>query len=524
MRTSRSSSFLPRPLRAPVVCLVVLLLGLQSCSVKVQKRMLVQPREYATLDRKSPFLKAHIKNGDLLVLSDWSVDKAGTEVSGTGQRFNPDRVQADSGSFTLPIDSVALFETNTLHTSGAVTALSMVTGVTAILAVICLASPKTCFGSCPTFYVSDGVNDLLQAEGFSSSVAPSLERRDIDALYRARPASPELRITMKNEALETHVIRYADILVAPRPEGGRIVATSDGQFYQARCLAPPTWAVGDEGDCRWLLTDLDGYERFSLTDSTDLAARETIELLFDSPSAGPTGLVIGSRQSLLTTFLFYQTLAYMGTQAGYWIATLERHPEWKGKIDGGIGEQLGWIEVQVIDSLENWTTVGFTRETGPLATDVRLVPLPAFGHSPARVRLRLTKGHWRIDYVALAELGTRVNPVRIAPSTVLRGGMTDETATQLLRDTLAPLVTMPGDEYTLVYQLPEDPQGSELFLVSKGYYLEWMRQEWLADEDQGKAMRMFVNPSQAMHDLAPEFKKVERDIEAQFWGSRYARP
>ncbi len=45
-----------------------------------------------------------------------------------------------------------------------------------------------------------------------------------------------------------------------------------------------------------------------------------------------------------------------------------------------------------------------------------------------------------------------------------------------------PIVTLPGDAYQLAYRLPEHPERYELFLESRGYYLEWMRREWMADE------------------------------------------
>ena len=510
--------------RSAVALALSALLVMQGCAAKVQKRQVTEPRSYRLLDRASPYLKAHLKSGNLVVFSQWTVDTTAVAVSGAGKRFDPNRVGLDSGQIILRIDSVALFETNRVQTSRAVAMLAVLTGVTALFAIVCISDPKTCFGSCPTFYVTDGNQPLLQAEGFSSSVSPALERRDIDALYRAQPSGRELAVVMKNEAMETQVIRYADILAVPREGTQRVFATADGEFYQAVRVMAPASVIASEGDCTDLVYAFDGNERFSLADSTDLATRETIDLQFDSIPSSPCGLVIGSRQTLLTTFLFYQTLAYMGTQASAWMATLERNKEWTKSLYGGLGESLGWIEVQVPDPGGDWKTVGMTRETGPLAADVRMVPLPELPRGSNQVRLRLTKGHWRLDYLALAELGKRIEPTRITPHTVYRFGLTDSVALGIMQDTLAPLVTMPGDEYKLVYELPEDFDQYELFMMSKGYYLEWMRQEWLAEENSHKAILMFTHPDQAMRLLAPEFKKVEPVIEANFWGSRYARP
>ena len=86
------------------------------------------------------------------------------------------------------------------------------------------------------------------------------------------------------------------------------------------------------------------------------------------------------------------------------------------------------------------------------------------------------------------------------------------------------LVTVRGDRYDLTYRLPGDARGYELFVESRGYYLEWMRQEWEADENLTLAMRMFRDPERALRALAPEFKRREASMEALFWGSRYAHP
>ena len=190
----------------------------------------------------------------------------------------------------------------------------------------------------------------------------------------------------------------------------------------------------------------------------------------------------------------------------------------------GIGQKLGWIEVLVQDSSGSWYPVGRSGETGPMGTDVRLIPLPQLPAGETKIRLRLTRGHWRLDWTALAELEKRVEPIRLQPSLVRKEGRLDEETRKLLLDSAQVLVTFPGDEYTLVYRLPEDFSRYELFLESRGYYLEWMRREWLAEEDFSKAAMMFFNPDSALRTLAPEFKKVEAKMEGQFWGSKYVRP
>src|SRR5690606_41304072 len=83
------------------------------------------------------------------------------------------------------------------------------------------------------------------------------------------------------------------------------------------------------------------------------------------------------------------------------------------------------------------------------------------------------------------------------------------------------LITLPGDSYFLNYELPDDYKNYELFMQSKGYYLEWMREEWLPEENPLKVYQMFYNPKQFFKDLAPQYKLIEAGMEETFWRSKY---
>src|SRR5207237_1242429 len=153
------------------------------------------------------------------------------------------------------------------------------------LTAFCLTHTKSCFGSCPTFYVGKE----LMAEGFSEAIAPSLEETDLDALYRLRPRSRELTVRIKNEALETHVVKAVRLVAARRPAGGRVFATPRGELWQAPRVLEPSACRAAEGDCLAQVRAFDGLERQSPADARDLAAREEIELEFPDPGARRLG-------------------------------------------------------------------------------------------------------------------------------------------------------------------------------------------------------------------------------------------
>jgi hypothetical protein len=495
---------------------VALALGV-ACVQRIERK--VGPT-LETVDMRAPYLKIHMKDGDLYVLKNWTIDEQHRAVTGTGERRGTDRVPGVTTTHRVHWDDVALYETNTIVSSPGVASMAVLTGLSVVASVACIANPKACFGSCPTFYaVSDDGVEVLQGEGFSDAISPSLEKHDIDALWLTTGAGGRFTLKVTNEAYETHVIKAADVLAVPRPPGGRVLAT-DEVLYVASAVVAPT-ACDDGGEaCDELVRAVDGRERTSLTDGEDLAARETIDLAFPPSGGGQAAVVIGARQTLVTTFLMYQGLAYLGTQAGAWLAELERGGIMSRAGGRALQDLVGGIEVQV-ERDGTWTTAGTVYETGPLATDVHLVLLPP-GEPGARIRLRLPKGGWRIDHVALATITGPAEPIRISPTTIT-GVLGREFAADRVAATAFPIVTLPGDAYELVYDLPAG-DGYELFIDSRGYYLEWMRQQWLHEEQPLAAMKMFVTPGQALRDLAPAFKRLEPDAEALFWSSRYARP
>jgi len=505
---------------------ITVILSLNQCAPRYQQRLkkdLKETSQIKEIDKKSPYLKIHMLNGQLYILSGWRVEEGNESVTGSGQLLDFNRKPVDRGSFTIPLSQVALFETNVLESSKAVLAMTMLTVPSFLLTAYCIANPKACFGSCPTFYAWDGEKMIVQAEGFSSSVCPALEATDIDALYRAKPRNQDFEVRVTNEAFETHVIRFANILAVPRDQKSRVFTSLEGTFWQARTVYEPKKCTAQEGDCLDAVQYYDALERFSRADAHDLAQSETIDIEFDGISKGQFGFFVGYRQTLLTTFLFYQGLAYMGDSAGHLLAELERGDNQTFEYANSIGDVLGGIKVFVEDGDNNWILAGEIRETGPIATDIRMVLLPEINNPPNKIRLQMTQGLWRIDYIGLAELISQVEPIRIEPSAVFREGRNDETAKKDLLSPCDALVTMPGDELTLIYSLPDSSEFYELFLESRGYYIEWMRPSWFKEKNLFKTLMMFKEPEKYLKVMAPEFKRIESQMEDVFWRSKYVR-
>lgn len=517
--------------------LLLLALSASQLGCKTAYRASFQkPAERSKLPRADAFLKVHTHNGDVYVLADWKVDEAAKRYRGRGIRYNSLRRVVGKGRFSVPFKRAVLLETNQPErispNAVQVAIMAVVTGASLTVSALCIAYSKVCFGSCPTFYAHDGEVLALQAEGFSRSVAKVFERTDLDALYTAKPRGRTLRLRMTNEALETHAVRSVAVLALPRPVGGRVLRAGR-TFYPANGIESARSCRFEGGDCRSLLAHADSKELMTPTDPTNLATRETNELGFSTLArsqgesrgahTGRLGIVLRARNSLVNTFLFYQVLAYMGRKAGAWIALLERG----GKLSDGVlsrfAELLGEIRVSVLTRSRGWVKAGAFAEIGPIARDVQLVVLPEDVQTPVRVRLDLAKGYWKLDQVALAQLGKPRKPRRLEPKRVRDGkGRVDEKARALLRDPDRYLFTMPGAVYDLDFELPALPAGQrhELLLESRGYYYEWIRHKWLAEESTDELLRVIVDPEGFLRRMAPNYKRMESGVERIFWRSR----
>lgn len=478
--------------------------------------------------KNKPFLKAHMKNGDLWILYDaWTVDTVQNLLNGQGVQYNHNRTQIGSGQASIPIQEVLIFETNQQlkgKENGRIAALAILGALNVAGAISCQSNPKACFGSCPTFYQNE--NDdfhFADAEGFSNAIAPSLEYSDIDALNNAPLKSKHFSLTMKNEALETHCVREVQLLACPRKPGERIFQTPENQFLRCGPALPLLNARGPEGDVSRLLRTQDREERFSLSDPDNLSSKETIFLEFaPNTEAEALGLTLDFRQTLMTTYFIYSAIAYMGDQVSDIFARMESSSDIRGKLNKGLKKELGGVDISVWDeNLKTWRPAGSYYETGPIAINRQMLHLGNIaGSGPVRLKIDMNKGLWRLDYAALHPVHEVLEPIALKPTQVKHKGQVSATALAELNDPAQLLLSMPGDAWQLDFNLPAGTTDYELFLYSKGYYIEWMREEWLRDKNLLKLRQLLENPKYYLKSEAPAYKAYEASMEDIFWNSR----
>lgn len=478
-----------------------------------------------------PFLKAHLKNGDICIFRDtWKVDTIYNFLAGRGERFDFNRHQKSVFDLGIDLDSVAIFETNQKLVGAEnerMSALTILAGLDVVLGIFCLTNPKACFGSCPTFYLGGDENVFSSdAEGFSNSIAPSLEASDIDALNNDPSAAGTFTLKMKNEAMETHVVKDIKIYAVPREKDLRIFHDGRDGFFVCKPPLDLKSALSDEGDCTSLLDKIDRTERFSLSDPGNMSSKEEIILTFargDLKDGEKLGLVVRFRQTLMTTYLIYSAFGYMGDEMGSVFAQMENSGNRKKDL-GGIRRELGDIEVHLWDQTsDKWIKQGGLYETGPIAFNLQILPFKDRLNGISddlRIKLVLNRGLWRLDYLALASIIRKAEPIILSPDMIRYQKTGQEEPLSQAANLDRPIISMPGDVRLFDFTLPGGSGDYELFLYSRGYYLEWMRSSWIKEKDLGKLARMLMVPKLYLKAEAADYKRYETVMEREFWNTR----
>lgn len=495
----------------------------------VSRGVVVQPFHSEASDSaqvKSP-VKAHLADGSIVVFEK-GVTVARNHVFGKGLRYTP-LLNAGGLRDSIPLDSILGMETFQTHYNfGRTVAYSTLATAATIgvgIGLACLADPK-CFGSCPTFYADSAGVPVLEAEGFSYSIAPLFEARDIDRLRTQPDSNGIVRLQVWNEALETHYINQLALVEVTHRAGEHVLPDERGRPLAVASYVSGVRASDRAGRDVWPQLEKSDGKLFSTDDGT--LARTTaedmddyIDLVMPRPvGADSIAIVLRMRNSLLNTILFYD---YMLAKPG------ARSLDWMEQDLGRIGPTValgrwynGKLGLRVsVQGKNGWEQVSKLSDYGPIAwRDVAtVIPVRGKGDS-VRVRLSFIADQWRIDKLSVATSVRRI-PSRQAEASWVEGA-TGKREAVALRAVLSAdeeyLQTSPRQRFTIGFDVGRGSGEPRTFLlVSQGYYTEWVRGSWM------KGMRETVafKPEDATLVRALRSWRAEKDsMEKQFYRSR----
>jgi hypothetical protein len=232
-----------RPLRQSArAAIVVACIGslLAGCIVRVRQIAVENLPRNAAFSISTP-VKAHLLDGSVVVFRGGARGN-GNQLVGLGERYDIGLKPIGTVN-SMSFDSVAGLESFRTGTD-LFSSVLLTVPATALGSLAAAGLAIAIFGSCPTYYTADQTGEMaLEAEGFSYSVVPIFEGRDVDALHGLPAAADSYELEVRNEALETHYINHMELIAVEHGADERVVPDPGGRPLVVRSGVTPAAAM-----------------------------------------------------------------------------------------------------------------------------------------------------------------------------------------------------------------------------------------------------------------------------------------
>jgi len=98
------------------------------------------------INTKFPTIKLHMQTGECYIIEHFEVDSSQNHIICSGQLINKNRELVSSGDFVVPVNNIALIETNKLSANFNYALLGISTVVFVAFSIFCASNPIACFG------------------------------------------------------------------------------------------------------------------------------------------------------------------------------------------------------------------------------------------------------------------------------------------------------------------------------------------------------------------------------------------
>ena len=502
----------------PTVALLMVLVTVGGCIVRARS---VEVAELTTRGTRvtTPF-KAHLKDGSAMIFLN-GAHVSQDSVIGWGDLYSADQRSLGKRN-GVKLDSVAGL-TNYWNGTKATESVLLTMAGTVAGFFATSAALVALFGSCPTFYTdTDGVAGL-EAEGFSYSIAPLFESRDLDAL-RGRPRNGVFTIEMRNEALETHFINHLELLAFEHPHGMRVLPDGRGNLTAIGVQQAARRAVDRSGrDVAGILRSADDQlfesadARLHSATSSDLM--DYVDVDFGIARSDSAAVTVRLRNSLLTTVLLYDVmLGSAGAGALDWLAHDLQQVGTAAELGKWYVERMG---LRVLVKTETgYVEAGRIPDVGPIAWKDVAVMVPARKGERLLVRIEFPTDSWRIDKLSIAFDARSVAPRTLTPARVRHpeGALDARSLNAITSADEAYLITEPGRRVFIDFDVPSASPGhtQSFILASQGYYNEWIRPAWA----QRATTSRFDASDASLFQALQQWRERRTELEHAFYSTK----
>jgi len=175
------------------------------------------------------------------------------------------------------------------------------------------------------------------------------------------------------------------------------------------------------------------------------------------------------------------------------------------------------LRVSVWD-VDGWRDVAWVRDVGPIAWEDVGIMVPVLSDT-VRVRLSFVADAWRIDRIAVAATAHRPATRQIPLARIRDAGGENGRALAAARaPDEAYLTTTPGQWFSAEFDVGPASVPRTMLLVSQGYYVEWMRPDWIRNAGRTAP---FVPSNERLIEAIDRWRAVQDAYERRFFESRF---